>query len=67
MPALGSDSDSFYGSSYPASTSPNLPFAFTPSQHSYASMHDPQAGTPPVRPAARRPLAHTAAHVISIG
>ena len=43
MPAgMCSDSDSFYGSSYPASTSPNLPFAFTPSQHSYASIHDSQ-------------------------
>ena len=41
-PHIGSASDSSLASSYPASCSPQLPFAFTPSQHWLASLQEHQ-------------------------
>ena len=42
MPVLASETSSDYASSFPASCSPLLPFAFTPSVHSLASLPDNQ-------------------------
>lgn len=41
-PHIGSASESSLASSYPASCSPQLPFAFTPSQHWLASLQEHQ-------------------------
>ena len=49
-PHIGSASDSSLASSYPASCSPQLPFAFTPSQHWLASLQEHQvSGLLPVQ------------------